>query len=375
MSRVRRGFACAIAAVALAPGTAQAAIAYVNSNSASTTTATLTITKPTNTTTSDVLVATVSGAGTNTITAPAGWTLLASTTSSGSTMRMLSYVRTATATEGASYAFTSSAARNMSGGIVALRGANADVPVDGVTAATGATGNAAAPAITTTAANEWVITAVGVARNATFTAAAGTTERYDVAGTGTSNEAATITQAAAGTVAARSVVPSNTTANWVAHSIAVRDATTAALSVSLGAASASFTSNLDDGDSAEAWSVAATVNDTRVSSSAGWQLQVTSTTLTTGTRSLATTASDVTGVSGVACANGAPCTLPTNNVAFPVDVPAATTAPTAVKFYNAAANTGDSRVDMTLAFSVLVPQNAYAGTYTSTVTLSVISGP
>ncbi|MFL5845105.1 MAG: hypothetical protein ACJ762_10460 [Solirubrobacteraceae bacterium] len=375
MTRVRRALGGALAAAALAPGTAQAAIAYVNSNSASTTTATLTITKPTNTTTGDVLVATVSGAGTNTISAPAGWTLLTSTASTGSTMRMLSYVKTATSTEGTNYAFTSSAARNMSGGIIALRGANADVPVDGVTAATGASGTAAAPAITTSSAGEWVITAAGVARNATFTAAAGTTERYDVAGTGTSNEASTITQATAGTVAARTVTPSNTTANWVAHSIAVRDATTASLSVGLGAATSTFSANLDSGDATATWSLDATVNDTRVSSAAGWQLQVTSTTMTTGTRSLATTATDVSGVSAVTCDNGAPCVLPTNSVTFPVDVPAASTAPTAVKFYNAAANTGDSRVDMTLAFSSQVPQNAYAGTYSSTVTISVVSGP
>ncbi|MCW2990734.1 MAG: hypothetical protein JWM73_1328, partial [Solirubrobacterales bacterium] len=354
---------------------AGAAITYVNQNSASTTTATLTITKPTSTTTSDVLVATVSGAGTNTITAPAGWTLLVSTASPGATMRTLTYFKVATASEGASYAFTSSAARNMTGGIIALRGANPDFPIDAVGEASGASGNAVAPAVTTSAANDWVINAGAVARNATFTAAAGTTARYSLAGTGTSSHGATATQVAAGATTARSMVPSNTTANWIAHTIAVRDATTAGLSVALGATTRTFTSNLDDGDSAEPWTLDATVNDTRTSSSAGWQLQITSTTLTTGTRSLATTATGVSGVSAVACDAGAPCTLPTNAIAFPVDVPAATTAPAAVKFYNAAANTGESRVDLTIGFTALVPQNAYAGSYSSTVTISVVSGP
>jgi hypothetical protein len=370
------GAALAVAAAALVSAApAGAAIAYVNANSASSTTATLTITKPTNTATADVLVATVAGAGTNTITAPAGWTLLVSTASPGATMRQLTYFKVATASEAASYAFTSSAARNMSGGIIALRGANADVPIDAVAEASGASGNAVAPAVTTSAANDWVITSGSVARNATFTAAAGTTARYGVAGTGTSTTGATATQAAAGAVPARSMVPANTTANWAAHTVAVRDAATAGLSVALGAATRTFTSSLDDGDSAEPWTIDATVNDTRTASAAGWQLQVTSTTLTTGTRSLPVTATDVTGVGAIACDAAAPCSLPTNAIVFPVGVPAAAAAPAAVKFYNASANTGEGRVDMTIALAALVAQNAYAGTYSSTVTISIVSGP
>lgn len=351
------------------------AITYVNQSSAASTTATLTIAKPTNTTTNDVMVATVSGAGTNVINAPSGWTLLASTASPGSTMRTLTYFKVATASEAASYGFTSSAARNMTGGIIALRGANPDLPIDAVATASGVSGNAVAPSVTTSAANGWVITAASVARNATFTPASGTTERYDRAGTSTSNEAATATQTSAGATPVRTVVPANTTANWAAHTIALRDAATAGLTVGLGAASQTFTSSLDDGDSTEQWTIAATVGDTRVGSSAGWQLQVTSTTLTTGTRSLPTNATDVTAVTAVACGAGAPCVLPTNNVALPVDVPAGSTAPTAVKFYNAAGGTGEGRIDLTITFRPFVPQNAYAGAYSSTVTISVISGP
>jgi hypothetical protein len=56
-------------------------------------------------------------------------------------------------------------------------------------------------------------------------------------------------------------------------------------------------------------------------------------------------------------------------------VPAGGTAPTAVKFFNTTANNGMGKFTVTPTFGVTVPQNAFAGTYTSTVTLSVVTGP
>ena len=134
------GLAALLALLAAQP--AGAAITYVASNSASSTTATLTITKPSGTTTNDVLIATVSGAGTTAISAPAGWTQIASTTSPASTMLTLTYFKVAGASEPSSYAFTSPGARNSSGGMLALRGANSNVPIGAVAAAAGASGNA-----------------------------------------------------------------------------------------------------------------------------------------------------------------------------------------------------------------------------------------
>jgi hypothetical protein len=46
-----------------------------------------------------------------------------------------------------------------------------------------------------------------------------------------------------------------------------------------------------------------------------------------------------------------------------------------VTFYNAAANTGMGDFTVTPTVEVSVPANAYAGTYTSTLTLAVVSGP
>ena len=69
------------------------------------------------------------------------------------------------------------------------------------------------------------------------------------------------------------------------------------------------------------------------------------------------------------------CTAATNAVTYALTVPAAGTAPAAVKFFNAAANTGMGKFTVTPTISVSVPGNAFAGTYSSTVTVAVASGP
>jgi hypothetical protein len=376
MRAVRRALAAGTSLlVLLAAAPAQAAISYVNSNGATSTTTTLTITKPTNTTTNDVLVATVAGAGTAIMNAPSGWINLRDTTATGSGMRVMTFYKVATSTEGANYAFTTASARNWGGNMIALRGANQVVPIDTSATATGASGNVVAPAVTTTSANQWIVTSATANRNTTFTAPAGATERIDTAGTSTSTELSTTTLTTAGAVAAKTATPANTTSSWVGNTIAVRAATTAGLSVSLASPSEVFSADLNSGDSTQTYTSDITVDDTRTTASAGWQLQVTSTTLTTGTHSLDTASTSVSGVSGLACDNNGPCTLPTNNVTYPVTVPAASVAPTAVKFANAAAGTGTGRMDWTASFDVDVPQNAFAGTYTSTLTISVVSGP
>jgi hypothetical protein len=56
-------------------------------------------------------------------------------------------------------------------------------------------------------------------------------------------------------------------------------------------------------------------------------------------------------------------------------VPAGTTPPTAVKFFNAAASSGMGKFTVTPTIGVSVPQSSTAGTYTSTLTISIVSGP
>jgi hypothetical protein len=140
-------------------------------------------------------------------------------------------------------------------------------------------------------------------------------------------------------------------------------------------ATPSFSANLDTGDQTPTYTIPLTTQDTR-GTGAGWNETITSTQFTTGGGSpqlLATTASSLTGVTS-ACASGT-CTNPTNAITYPVAVPAAATAPAPVKFFNAALNTGMGKFTITPTIGVFVPQNTFAGTYTSTVTLAMVSGP
>lgn len=146
------------------------------------------------------------------------------------------------------------------------------------------------------------------------------------------------------------------------------------LSLSTGAAPI-FSANLDSGDSTPTYTVPLTIQDTR-GTGAGWNATITSTQFTTGggtPSTLATNASTLTGVTST-CASGT-CTNPTNSVTYPIAVPAGAAPPTAVKFFNAAANTGMGKFTNTPTIGVFVPQNSVAGTYTSTLTISIVSGP
>jgi hypothetical protein len=137
-------------------------------------------------------------------------------------------------------------------------------------------------------------------------------------------------------------------------------------------ATPTFSANLNLGDSTPTYTVPLTIQDTR-GSGAGWNATITSTQFTTGSATLATNASTLTGVTS-SCATGT-CSNPTNAITYPVAVPAAPTAPAAVKFFNAAANSGMGKFTNTPTIGVFVPQSSLAGTYTSTLTISIVSGP
>jgi hypothetical protein len=82
---------------------------------------------------------------------------------------------------------------------------------------------------------------------------------------------------------------------------------------------------------------------------AGWNITGTSTTFTNAaSKMLSTTATSIT---------------------------SASTAPTAVKLYNAATGTGKGPNTVNLTAQLSVPANAYNGTYSSTWTIAVVSGP
>jgi hypothetical protein len=353
----------------------EAAISFVAASSADTGTgaSTLTLARPTGIASGDVLVATLAVAATGTVTAPSGWTVVQNITS-GTTLRHATWYRVATGSEPASYAWALGTSRAAAGAISAYRGVNGTVPIDASATGTGASGNATAPVVTTSSAGDLVIAASGFATATTVTPDATTTERYDRSSSaGATAEGADFVQSAAGTTASKTAVPVLSSSRWAAATVALRDAAQATLQAATSAAP-SFSANLDSGDQTPTYTIPITVLDTRTGSGAGWNLTITSTSFDTGTATLATNASSITAVTS-SCANGGICTAATNTVSYPVAVPAGATAPSAVKFYNAAAASGQGTFTITPTIAVSVPQNSYRGTYTSTLTLSVVSGP
>jgi WxL domain surface cell wall-binding len=126
----------------------------------------------------------------------------------------------------------------------------------------------------------------------------------------------------------------------------------------------------------------------------GWHITVSATTFTTGApvHTLANAGTfaangslfsiTTTTAPGAACATGSTCTLPTDTTTYPVAVTTAATAPTAVNLYDASALTGLGTINVgassggaPVGWWLNLPSNTIAGTYTSTVTLEMISGP
>jgi hypothetical protein len=140
-------------------------------------------------------------------------------------------------------------------------------------------------------------------------------------------------------------------------------------------ASASVTVTLNGSDQTPTYTAGLSAQD-QTGSGAGWNITITSTQFTTGApvHTLVTTASTVTSVAMV-CAGPGTCTNPTNAITYPFGVPAGAGPPAAVKMYNAAANTGMGNFTITPTVQVAIPANAFAGTYTSTVTFAIVSGP
>jgi hypothetical protein len=160
----------------------------------------------------------------------------------------------------------------------------------------------------------------------------------------------------------------------VAGTVTATATVTGAGSLSLSNGStASISDTLDGTDQSVNYTLPLTMNDLR-GSGAGWNLTMTSTTFTNGTQTLGTTASSIASATS-SCTAGGTCTNPTNSISYPLTIPAAATAPAAVKVFNAAANTGMGRFTVTPSINVSIPGNSYAGTYTSTLTIAAVSGP
>jgi hypothetical protein len=100
---------------------------------------------------------------------------------------------------------------------------------------------------------------------------------------------------------------------------------------------------------------------------AGWNVQASSTTLTSGSDTLA--AMKVTAVTNVPCTTKN-CIDPTSNVGLPVTL---TTTPQ--RIFNATGSSGQCTCVLNATYLVTYPANALPGTYTATVTVNGSTGP
>jgi hypothetical protein len=151
------------------------------------------------------------------------------------------------------------------------------------------------------------------------------------------------------------------------------------LSVAGNGAPPSFSLTLNGADQTTTYTLPVSVVDARgMSSGGGWNLTVTSTQFSDGAgHTFPATASTITGLSpATACGAGSTCTLPTNNVSNSnLALPAGSTPPAAVKWFNAANATGLGTTNINATVSVFVPANVFAATYSSTLTLATVAGP
>ena len=114
-------------------------------------------------------------------------------------------------------------------------------------------------------------------------------------------------------------------------------------------------------------------------SGAGWNITSTSTTFasTVGGHTLANNSVSIQaiGVPSATCDALSTCTTAINNVSYPYALPADTVAPSASKMFNADVDSGLGNQHLTPTWSLALPANTYAGTYQSTWTFSLVSGP
>ena len=62
-------------------------------------------------------------------------------------------------------------------------------------------------------------------------------------------------------------------------------------------------------------------------------------------------------------------------MSYPYTLPAGASAPAATKLYSASAGTGMGAQTLTPTWTLTIPSSAHVGSYSSTWTLSLVSGP
>jgi hypothetical protein len=231
------GLAC-VTALLLLSEQAQAASFFrsASSNQNGAGTASLALNVPSGVVAGDVMIATVDADGAGSIAVPSGWsaTGLFNNTSQFGWSQVV--FRVATSGEPASYTWALGSTRKAVGTIVDYIGVDNAAPIQTNASGSGTTSPAVAPAITTTFAQEMVISNVGGENAAgafTFTPPGGVRDRVEVyTSTGTprdGNDVADFIQVATGATPTRSFTIAPTTTPWSAITIGVKPNATGVL--------------------------------------------------------------------------------------------------------------------------------------------------
>ncbi|MDQ8043979.1 MAG: WxL domain-containing protein [Solirubrobacteraceae bacterium] len=376
------GLCLAVAATlsAVLPDRARAAVGFrAASCGQSSNVSTLTLAVPAGTKVGDLLVATV-GVGKPPLADPAGWTPVPGLRGTvHSEQELVTWYRFASAPVPASYTFTGTGSPDaLAGGIVAFSGVSTTSPISGTPAQTiqsSLTTSDVLPNSTGAVAGSMRYSAVGSDDMTTAAyPAAMTMSCNEPNGTGVDISTSIAWESTgAGTTATRTVTR-NDNARSVLHTLVLNPVPCGAGGLDIAIPSTlDFPATVLSGlDQTRAAVINLDVND-QTGSGAGWNVTATSTTFRSGSFSLPTSAASITGASPVASSGN--CVMPTNGIAYPVTVPAGSTAPTAAKVFNAAASTGAGPVDLDLSVSLAIPASARVGTYVSTWTITLVAGP
>jgi hypothetical protein len=370
---------CAVGMLAVPESALAAGITLrsVSSNNVSGVTS-FTLNAPAGVAANDVMVAqiTVRGGTGETITAPSGWNLIRRDDQSTNLAQAL-YYKVATSSEPSSYTWTFGTSHSASGGILDYTGVSTSIPIDTSGGQVGSSGTAVtAPSVTTTVANDMLADFSGIQALTTFTAPSGMTKEYDSFNNSGStdssaNDALQATAGSSGSFTATAGISSP----WVGQLVALEPippCSSGGLTLSAPSSTSFSSVTLNGSNRTRTVTLVLTPDDER-GTGAGWNITGTSTTFTTGSHNLSTSATAVTAASAAAATGN--CALPTNSISYAVTLPAGSTPPTAVKLYNASANTGEGPTNVSLTFQLSVPANVYQGTYSSTWTFAIVSGP
>lgn len=132
-----------------------------------------------------------------------------------------------------------------------------------------------------------------------------------------------------------------------------------------------------------------TVNDATGSGN-GWHVTTSATTFTNGSHTFPNTGtfstngsiSSISSTSGPSATCTATCSLPTNTETYPVAITTAASSPPPSMIYDTSASSGMGQIVIggstaanPVGWWVVVPASAISGSYTSTITMEIISGP